>query len=103
MTKQLSDAGFTVRKNSDEDTYLYVNIMTASVGSATCLSRYDAFLYTHAITKLSYRDRPVLVQVLLMHRGGMGSSAATAHAATIAQGLENFVGLFINQIRSANK
>jgi hypothetical protein len=103
LTKQLSDAGFTVRKNSDEDTYLYVNIMTASVGAATCLSRYDAFLYTHAVTKLSYHDRPVLVQVLLMHRGGMGSSTTAAHPAAIAQGLEGFVGLFINQIRSANK
>jgi hypothetical protein len=102
VTKQLSDAGFTVRRNSDEDTYLYVNVMTASVGSGTCLSRYDAFLYTHAATKLSYHDRPVLVQVLLMHRGGMGSSAASAHPATIARGLENFVGLFISQIRSAN-
>jgi hypothetical protein len=102
VTKQLTDAGFTVRKNSDEDTYLYVNIMTASVGSGTCLSRYDAFLYTHAATKLSYHDRPVLVQVLLMHRGGMGSSAASAHPATIARDLENFIGLFISQIRSAN-
>jgi hypothetical protein len=103
VTKQLTDAGFTVRKNSDEDSYVYVNVMTASVGSGTCLSRYDAFLYTHAATKLSYHDRPVLVQVLLMHRGGMGSSAAAAHPATIARGLENFIALFIGQIRSANQ
>jgi hypothetical protein len=102
VSKQLSDAGFTVRRNSDEDTYVYINIMTGSVGNATCLSRYDAFLYTHATTKLSYHDRPVLVQVLLMHRGGMGSSAAPAHPATVSRGLENFIGLFINQIRSAN-
>jgi hypothetical protein len=103
VSKQLSDSGFTVRRNSDDDTYLYINVMTASVSNGTCLSRYDAFLYTHATTKLSYHDRPVLVQVLLMHRGGMGSSAAAAHPASVARGLEDFVGVFIEQIRSANK
>jgi len=101
VSKQLSDGGFTVRRNSDDDTYLYLLVLTANLSNGTCLSRYDAFLYTHATTKLSYHDRPVLVQVLLMHRGGMGSSAASAHPATVGKGLETFVGLFIDQIRSA--
>jgi len=101
VSKQLSDGGFTVRRNSDDDTYLYLLVLTANLSSGACLSRYDAFLYTHATTKLSYHDRPVLVQVLLMHRGGMGSSAAAAHPATVGKGLETFVGLFIDQIRSA--
>ena len=102
VSKQLSGGGFTVRRNSDDDTYVYINVMTASMPNGTCFSRYDAFLYTHATTKLPYHDRPVLVQVLLMHRGGMGSSATSAHPATVARGLENFIGLFISQIRSAN-
>jgi hypothetical protein len=101
VSKQLSDGGFTVRRNSDDDTYLYLLVLTANLSNGSCLSRYDAFLYTHATTKLSYHDRPVLVQVLLMHRGGMGSSAAAAHPATVGKGLETFVGLFIDQIRSA--
>ena len=38
-----------------------------------------------------------------MHRGGMGSSAPTGHAAAVSRGLENYVDLFITQIREANK
>src|SRR5262249_9351939 len=91
LSKRLTDAGFTVHKNSDEDTYVYVNVMTTSVAMGTCVSRYDAFLYTHATANLSYRDRPVLVQVSLMHRGGIGSSAPAAHAAAVGRGLESYI------------
>jgi hypothetical protein len=45
----------------------------------------------------------VLVQVSLMHRGGIGSSALSAHAATIQRGLEGYIDLFVTQIRQANK
>ena len=67
------------------------------------MSRYDAFLYTHASAKLSYHDQPVLVQVSLMHRGGIGSSVASAHPPAVIRGLEGYVDLFITQIRDANK
>jgi len=103
VSKRLTDGGFAVRKNSDEDTYVYVNVMTNTLSNGTCVSRYDAFLYTHATANLSYRDRPVLVQVSLMHRGGIGSSAPAAHAAAVARGLENYVDLIVTQIRDANK
>src|SRR5205085_5451606 len=73
LSKRLTDGGFSVRKNSDEDTYVYVNVMTTTLPTGTCVSRYDAFLYTHATAKLSYRDRPVLVQASLIHRGGIGT------------------------------
>jgi hypothetical protein len=102
LSKRLTDAGFTVRRNSDEDTYLYVNVMSSSSGG-TCVSRYDAFLYTHATANLTYRDRPVLVQVSLMHRGGMGSSAPSAHSALVVRGLEAYVDTFISQVRDANR
>jgi hypothetical protein len=102
LSRRLSDGGFSVRRNSDEDTYVYVNVMT-SVTNGTCVTRYDAFLYTHATANLSYRDRPVLVQVSLMHRGGMGSSAPTGHAAAVTRALEDYVGGFVTQIRDANK
>lgn len=103
LAKQLTEAGFSVRRNSDEDTYLYVNIMTSSAANGLCVSRYDAFLYTHAAAKLSYRDQPVLVQVSLMHRGGIGTSAPSAHGAAVVRGLAGYVDLFITQIRDANK
>jgi len=103
LSKRLTDAGFTVRRNSDEDTYVYINVMTASPSTGTCATRYDAFLYTHATAKLTYRDQPVLVQVSLMHRGGIGSSAQPGHAAAVTRGLENQIDLFVTQIRDANK
>jgi hypothetical protein len=103
LSKPLTDAGFTVHRNSDEDTYVYVNVMTSSLSGGTCVSRYDAFLYTHATATLSYRDRPVLVQVSLMHRGGIGTSAPAAHSAAVVRGLAGYVDLFVTQIRDANK
>jgi len=102
LSKRLTDGGFSVRRNSDDDTYLYVNVMTTSA-NGTCTSRYDAFLYTHATANLSYRDRPALVQVSLIHRGGMASSAAVTHAAMIGRGLECYVDTFMAQIRDANR
>ena len=103
LSKRLTDGGFAVRTNSDEDTYVYVNIMTTRLSDGTCVSRYDAFLYTHATAKLSYRDQSVLVQVSLMHRGGIGSSAPTAQAAAVARGLQNYIDLFVTRIHDANK
>jgi hypothetical protein len=103
LAKRLTDAGFTVRRNSDEDTYVYVNIMTSGGSGGQCTSRYDAFLYTHATAKLSYREQPVLVQVSLMHRGGLGTSAPSAHGAAVVRGLEGYVDLFVTQIHDANK
>jgi hypothetical protein len=102
LTSRLRDAGFTVRRNSDDDTYVYVNVMTTNV-NATCITRYDAFLYTQATANLSYRDQPVLVQVSLMHRGGIASTGPPTHAATVTQGLTGYVDLFASQIRDANK
>jgi hypothetical protein len=103
LSKRLTDGGFTVRRNSDEDTYVYVNVMTNTMSDGTCVSRYDAFLYTHTTAKLAYHDQPVLVQVSLMHRGGLGSSAPTGHAAAVARGLEGYIDLFATQIHDANK
>jgi hypothetical protein len=103
LSKRLTDGGFAVRRNSDEDTYVYVNVMTNSLSDGMCVSRYDAFLYTHATAKLSYRDKSVLVQVSLMHRGGIGSSAPSAHAAAVGRGLLSYIDLFVTQVHDANK
>ena len=77
--------------------------MTTSLPNGSCASRYDTFLYTHATAKLSYREQPVLVQVSLMHRGGIGTSAPTAHGSAVVRGLEGFIDLFVTQIHDANK
>ena len=103
LSTRLTDGGFVVRRNSDEDTYVYVNVMTSSLADGTCVSRYDTFLYTHATATLSYREKPVLVQVSLMHRGGISGGAVTAHAAAVGRGLQNHLDLFVTQIHDANK
>ena len=103
LSKRLTSAGLTVRRNSDDDTYVYVNIMTTNLPSGMCVSRYDAFLYTHGTAKLSYRDQPVLVQMSLMHRGGIDIGAPTGHGMAVERGLEKYVDLFVTQIHDANK
>jgi len=102
LAKRLSAGGLTVRRNSDDDTYVYVNVIS-SRSAEGCVSRYDAFLYTHATARLTYREQPVLVQVSLMHRGGIGASGVSGHAGAVSRGLESYVDIFVTQIQDANK
>ncbi len=102
VSKRLTAGGLVVRRNSDDDTYLYVNIKTDHLPNGTCVSRYDASLYTHTTAKMSYGDRSVLVQVELMHRGGMNNTSGQ-HAPAIIRALESDVDLFVIQIRTANQ
>ena len=103
VTKRLSDAGFQVLRNSDEDTYVYVNVSTASVSSGLCVSRYDVFIYTHATATLSYQQTPVLVQVSLLHRGGLAGGGTAAHANDVLRGAMEYLEQFVTRIRDANK
>ena len=103
VSKRLSDAGFEVVRNSDEDTYLYVNIKTGSLPNGLCVSRYDAFLYTYTTAKLEYRQTPVLVQVSLLHDGGIAGGPPAAHAETVLRGVTEYVDQFSSRIREANK
>jgi hypothetical protein len=103
VSKRLSDAGFSVLRNSDEDSYVYVNVITTSVSAGLCISRYDAFVYTHTTAKLSYQDRPVLVQVSLLHKGGIAGGAPATHAEGVLRGVQEYVDQFSKRIRDANK
>lgn len=101
LVKQLSDAGFKVVLNSDEDTYLYVNVITASPTGGLCVSRYDAFLYTHTTATLSYQSAPVLVEVSLLHKGGLTGGPPSAHGEAVGRGVREYVDQFVGQIRDA--
>jgi len=102
-TKTLTDAGLKVLRNSDEDTYIYVEVITTKLSSGLCVSRYDASLYTHTTTKLSYQETPVLVQVSLLHQGGIAGGSPAAHGQSVAQGLTQYIEQFAARIRAANK
>jgi len=103
VSKILSDAGFKVVRDSDEDTYIYVHIMTTNASAALCVSRYDTFLYTHTTATLPYQSTPVLVQVSLLHEGGISGGAPGAHADTVVRNVKQHVDTFVARIRTANR
>jgi len=103
VSKPLSDAGLKVLRNSDEDTYVYVDVITTSLPSGLCVSRYDATLYTHTTAKLSYQNAPVLVQVSLLHNGGLAGGSPASHAAAVLKGVTQYIDQFAAQIRRANR
>ena len=108
LSKRLTDGGFTIRRRtSDNDTYVYVNVNTTtatiSQGVTLCVSRYDAFLYTHTVAKLPYTTQPVLVEVSLMHDGGIAGGGPAAHATGVQKGLEGVIDQMIEKIKSANR
>jgi hypothetical protein len=101
--KRLSDAGLKVRRNADDDTYVYVNINTATISSGLCVSRFDVSLTTHTTATLSYQQSPVLVEVSLMHMGSMAGGSSQAHAADVTKGVLDYVDQIAARIRDANK
>ena len=103
VVKQLSGSGLKVALNADEDTYVYVNVISATLANGLCLSRYDVFLYTHTTAALAYHPTPVLVDMSLMHKGGLAAGAAAAHAESVMRGLQEYVGQVTARIRDANK
>jgi hypothetical protein len=103
VTTHLTAAGLKVARNSDEDTYLYVNVMTASLSNGYCVSRYDVSLNTHTTATLSYGHGPVLVEVSLLHKGAIAGGAPAANADGVTRGLLDFVDQFTARIREVNK
>jgi len=103
VTKHLTDAGFHVLRNSDDDTYLYVNVNTVSASANLCVSRYDVTLYSHSEGKLSYTLSPVLLQVELLHKGGIAGGGPAAHADGVTKGVLEYVDQFTARIHTANK
>jgi hypothetical protein len=101
--KSLSAAGLKVLRDTDEDTYLYFRVITAATTTGTCYSRYDAYVYSYTAATMSYGARPALVQVQLLHRGGMSASGIKGHGEAVVLALTQYVGQFATQIRDANK
>jgi hypothetical protein len=103
VSKHLSDAGFRVVRNSNDDTYMYVNINTAKASTGLCVSRYDVTIYSHAAARLPHTESPVLLQVELLHKGGIAGGAPAAHADGVTKSLLEYVDQFSARIRNAGK
>lgn len=103
VTRSLRDAGLRVATNSDEDTYLYVRIVTTAMTTGFCFSRYDAILYTNAMATPTYGSAQALVQIELMRNGGLAGGGASQHAESVTSSLRQYVNVFATRIRDANR
>lgn len=102
VTKRLTDAGLRIVRYSDDDTYLYVNINTVTASAALCVSRYDVTLYSHTAAPLTHTASPVLLQVELLHKGGLAGGSPAAHADGVLKDVLEYVDQFSARIRNAN-
>jgi len=103
VTKALTDGGLKVTRNADTDVYLYVNVNTVSPAAGICVSRYDASLNTYITAKPPYQDQPALLQVVLVHEGGMASGGASGHGDGVIRTLKQYVDQFALRIRRASQ
>ena len=101
--KPFTDAGLKVSRNSDEDTYVHVTLMTSTLPNGMCITRYDWSIYAMTDATLSYQQRPLLVQVVLAHKGGLTGSMPTVHPADVTRGLTEGLTQIAGIIRDANR
>jgi len=103
VTRSLTEAGLKALRNADEDTYVYVQIMTTSASSGLCVSRYDVFLYSFVSATLSYQVAPALVLVSLLRTGGLTGGVPAAHGEAVIRGVKQYVDEFGARIKAANR
>ena len=103
VTRRLTDAGLRIVRDSDDDTYLYVNVNTVTASAALCVSRYDVTLYSHTAAPLTHTASPVLLQVELLHKGGLAGGAPAMHADDVLKNVLEYVDQFSTRIRDANR
>ena len=56
-----------------------------------------------ASAKLPYQEQPALVQVVLIHEGGMASGGANGHGDGVVKAVTQFVDQIALRIRRANQ
>jgi hypothetical protein len=103
VSKHLTDAGFRVSRNTDDETYLYVNVQAVAASAGFCVTRYDVTLYSHTAAPLAHTSAPVDLQVELLHKGGLTGGAPAQHSDTVTKNVLEYVDQFAARIKSANK
>jgi hypothetical protein len=101
-TKALSGAGLKVVNETDEPTYLYVNVMTAKMPNGICVTRYDVSLRTNTAATLPYQQQPALVEVSLLHKGGLAASGAAEHGSAVVKYVTQFATDIAAEIKRQN-
>jgi hypothetical protein len=102
VTKRLTDAGIRVVRESDDDTYLYVNLGTVTTAAGLCVTRYDVTLYSHAAARLPHTSAAVPLQAELLHRGGLTGGTAAGHPETVLKSVIEDIDTLAARVRSAN-
>ena len=103
VARPFTDVGIRAVRNGDEDTYLYVNIMTSTMTSGMCISRWDWSINSTTDATLSYQKRPLLAQVLLAKKGGLSGSMPATHGGDVMRGMIDGLTQIAAMIRDANK
>ncbi len=103
VARRLTDAGLRIVRDSDDDTYLYVNVNTVTASAALCVSRYDVTVYSHTAAPLTHTTAPVLLQVELLHKGGLSGGVPAVHADDVVKNVLEYVSQFSTRIRDANR
>ena len=103
IARILSDAGFKTQPLGDEDTYVWVNVVTSQLADGTCVSRYDASLMTQADATLPYLKGAVALEVPLLREGGLAGGSPAAHAKSVIDALSKTVSGFAARIRGVSK
>jgi hypothetical protein len=102
-SKALSDSGLKVVRNTDNDTYLYINVNTTAMSTGFCFTRYDVYLYSHTTATMSYGARPVLVQVSLLNKGGITGSGASSHGEAVVRAIRLYAEQISARVRDVNR
>jgi hypothetical protein len=103
VSKTVSDAGLTVVRDvtRENNTYVYVNVMTTSTSGGLCVSRYDVSLLSEATAKLPYQTTSALVEVQLAHSGSLSGGDAKTHAEAVMHGVTQYTDDIVARIRGA--
>jgi hypothetical protein len=103
VSKHLTDAGFRVLRNTDDETYLYVNVNAVTASAGLCVTRYDVTLYSHAAAPLSHTSAPVELQVELLHKGGLAGGSPAQNGEAVTKNVLDYVDQFATRVKNANK
>ena len=60
-------------------------------------------IYSHAAARLPHTESPVLLQVELLHKGGIAGGAPAAHADGVTKSVLEYVDQFSTRIHNAGK
>jgi len=101
VTKRLTDDGIRVLRESDEDTYLYVNVGTVTTSAGLCVTRYDVTLYSHSAGRLPHTASAVPLQAELLHRGGLTGGNPATHADNVLKSVVEDVGTVATRLKAA--